>query len=361
MNRNFQFWLIYSLAWIPYAVGYAVVFITHIKLNATLAVLHSIYNIVPAALLGVGVIWICRKFTPSSTHPIVFGAAQLVLALAYATLWCVIVPLMFSFERLLKGMEWQYTQFGSYALQWQFFAGLMIYATIASIIYTRQFSQRAREEQARALRAEHLCTEAELNALRAQLNPHFLFNTLHSLMALVRTDSDAAENAIERLAALLRYSLKSKQNQANDDVTLSAEWEFVQNYLLLERLRLGDRLKVETDLPADTFAYLLPAFTLQPLVENAIKHAVAPHPQGAKVSIAARLENDCLRLEVKDDGSGVLPENVFANGGTGLRVVRQRLETRYRGGSDFRVETAPGAGFRVVLLIPQEEIFEGDE
>jgi LytS/YehU family sensor histidine kinase len=109
------------------------------------------------------------------------------------------------------------------------------------------------------MRAEHLKTEAELNALRAQLNPHFLFNTLHSLMALVRTDSAAAENAIERLAALLRYSLKAKHNGGNDDVSLSTEWKFVQNYLALERLRLGERLKVEADLPAATFNSLLPA------------------------------------------------------------------------------------------------------
>jgi signal transduction histidine kinase len=361
MNRNFQFWLIYSLAWIPYALGYGVVFITHIKLNVANAALDSIFNILPAALLGVGVVWICRKFTPSSTHPIVFGLTQLVLALSYAALWSVTVPLMFSLLWLLHGRGWQYKLFGGYALQWQFFAGLMIYATIASIVYMLQFSRRAREEQARALHAEHLRTEAELTALRAQLNPHFLFNTLHSLMVLVRTDTAAAEKAIESLAALLRYSLKSKRNQRNDDVPLSAEWAFVQNYLALEQLRLGDRLKVEADLPSDTFDYLLPAFTLQPLVENSIKHAVAPHPQGAKVSIVARIENDCLRLEVKDNGSGVLPENMFANGGTGLRVMRQRLETRYRGASDFRVETTPGAGFRVVLLIPQEETFEGDE
>lgn len=354
MNRNFQFWSIYSLAWIPYALGYAVVFVNHVKIPVARAALDSIYNILPAALLGVCIVWICRKFTPTNTNPIIFGAAHLGLAFAYAALWNVMVPLVFSFQKLLQGRDWQYSLFGGYAIQWQFFAGLMIYATIASIVYTLQFSQRAREEQARAMRAEHLRVEAELNALRAQINPHFLFNTLHSLMALVRTDSDAAENAIERLAALLRYSLKTKSNQANDDVTLSAEWAFVRNYLALEKLRLGERLKVETDLSNDAFDCLLPAFTLQPLVENAIKHAVAPNPQGAKVKIIARTENDCLRLEVKDNGLGSSPEKVFAANGMGLRVVQQRLKTRYNGGSDFRVETAQDKGFRVELLIPQE-------
>ena len=354
MNRNFQFWLIYSLAWIPYALGYAVVFITHVKTPVARAALDSFYNIVPAALLGVGVVWICRKFTPSNTNRFVFSAVQLFFALAYASLWSAAVPLMFSFQKLLQGKYWQYSLFGGYAIQWQFFAGLMIYATIGSIVYTLQFSQRAREEQARAMRAEHLRTEAELNVLRAQLNPHFLFNTLHSLMALVRTDSDAAERAIERLAGLLRYSLKTKNNQANDDVTLSAEWTFVQNYLALEKLRLGERLKVETDLSTDSFDCLLPAFTLQPLVENAIKHAVAPSPRGATIKITARTENDCLRLEVYDSGSGFSSEKVFSADGMGLRVIQKRLETRYNGSSDFRVETPPDGGFRVKLLIPQD-------
>jgi LytS/YehU family sensor histidine kinase len=283
----------------------------------------------------------------------------LALASAYAVLWNLLAPLSFSLQWLIGGRGWSYSLFAGYALQWQFFAGLMIYATIASIIYTLEFSQKARAEEARALRAEHLRTEAELNALRAQLNPHFLFNTLHGLMALVRNDSAAAEKAIERLAELLRYSLKAKGDGMNDDVTLSAEWRFVQNYLALENLRLGGRLKLEADLPTDTLDCLLPAFTLQPLIENAIKHAVAPNPQGATVSVIARAEDDCLRLEVKDDGAGVSAEKVYSNGGTGLRVVTQRLETRYRGGSRFQIQTAPGAGFHVSLMIPQEETFAG--
>ena len=361
MSKNFQFWLIYALAWVPYALGYATVFAVQSRVGFAPAALNSAHNILPAAFLGIGAVWICRRFSPQRRHPFIFGICQVAFACVYAILWNLLAPLSFSLRRLLEGRDWFFSLFEGYALQWQIFAGLMIYATIASIVYTLEFSQKAREEQARAMRAEHLRTEAELNALRAQLNPHFLFNTLHSLMALVRTDSDDAEKAIERLADLLRYSLKAKHNGMNDDVTLSAEWKFVQNYLALESLRLGARLKVETDLPPDTFDHLLPAFTLQPLIENAIKHAVAPNPHGAKVSVVARSENDCLRLEVKDDGAGVLPEKVFANGGTGLRVVTQRLETRYRGGSQFQIQTAPGSGFHVILLIPQEEMLKDAE
>ncbi len=361
MKRNLQFWLIYALAWVPYALGYAAVFASQSNAGLGRAALNSAHNILPAAFLGVAAVWICGRFSPTRRHPVVFGLAQLGLACAYTILWNLLAPLSFSLRWLLEGRGWSYALFEGYALQWELFAGLMIYATIASIVYTLEFSRQAREEQARAIRAEHLRAEAELSALRAQLNPHFLFNTLHTLMTLVRTDSGAAENAIERLAALLRYSLKAKNNGGNDDVTLSAEWKFVENYLALERLRLGERLKVQADLPPAALGCFLPAFTLQPLVENAIKHAVAPSPQGARMSVTAGIENDCLRLVVRDDGAGGSPEKVFGNGGTGLSVVSQRLETRYRGGSDFHIETAPGAGFCVALLIPQEDKCGGDE
>ena len=361
MKKNLQFWVIYALTWLPYALGYATVFAVQSNVGMARAALDSAHNILPAALLGVAAVRICRRFSPSRRNSFFFGLAQCGLAFAYAAAWNLLVPLSFSMQWLLEGRGWSYSRFAGYALQWQFFAGLMIYATIASIVYTLEFSERARAEQARALIAEHLKTEAELNALRAQLNPHFLFNTLHGLMALVRTDSAAAENAIERLADLLRYSLKSNGNKGNDDVTLAAEWKFVQNYLALDRLRLGERLKVEADFPPSTLDFPLPALTLQPLVENAVKHAGAANPRGARVRLAARIENDCLRLEVRDDGAGAAPEKVFGNGGTGLSVVRQRLQTRYNRNAQFRVETAPGAGFSVVLVIPPDETFEDGE
>ena len=120
-------------------------------------------------------------------------------------------------------------------------------------------------------RAETLYAQTSLAALQAQLNPHFLFNTLHSLMALVRYDSEKAEKAIEKLAEMLRYSLKDKRDSKNYLVRLADELQFVENYLELEKMRLGERLSVEKDIEKETLDCLIPAFTIQPLVENAIK------------------------------------------------------------------------------------------
>jgi LytS/YehU family sensor histidine kinase len=251
--------------------------------------------------------------------------------------------------------------FSGYSLQWQLFSGRMIYGTLASVSYVVQVAERLRHEEARAARAESLRVRAELEALRAKLNPHFLFNTLHSLMALVRHNPRAAEQSLEQFAALLRYTLSLESDPSGngaagrtDDVTLASEWKFVENYLALERLRLGRRLRVEADVAADLLDCTLPALTLQPLVENAIKHAIAPRAQGGTLRILARLEADeTLRLEVADDGPGIdlaRPREA----GLGLPLVRRRLETRYGGRAGFRVETEPGAGFRVVVRVPQD-------
>lgn len=364
MKRNFQFWLIYCLAWLPYALGYAAVFAAQSNAGLARAALDSIHNILPAAQLGVAAVWICRKFSPARHSPIVFGLCQLVLATTYAALWNVIVPFSFSLRDLLEGRRWSFSLFGSYALQWQFFAGLMIYATIASIVYTLEFSRRAREEQARAARAEHLRTEAELYALRAQLNPHFLFNTLHSLMSLVRTDADTAEEAIERFALMLRYVLQSqeKSKRSSADVTFGEEWNFVQNYLELERLRFGKRLRLTTEIESAALSCRLPAFTLQPIVENAVKHAVAPRAGGAHLHVAAQIEDGSLIIKVCDDGDEKPSTNGQNGNGLGLRLVRESLATRFGSAASLKTECAPGEGFKVLITIPRfdssEKVFK---
>ena len=332
------------------------IFLTYVGASFTGALNDSLCNVVPAALLGVGVILLCRRFPWPHERRVKFLAAHLGLAILYSALWVSIVPLLFMIETGVTRGIWRYQPFIGYAFQWEFFAGLMIYGTITSIAYAMQASERLRVEEARAAHAEHLRTRAELDALRAQLNPHFLFNTLHSLMALVRHDSRAAEDALERLSALLRYVLKVKRDETADEVSLAEEWKFVENYLALERLRLGDRLSIRADIQPETLNCPVPAFTLQPLVENAVKHGVAPRAQGGLLCITSDLDDGALRLTVCDDGPGATPEILNVSGGLGLRVVRQRLATRYGGRAKFELATAPGGGFTVRVEIPADGV-----
>jgi sensor histidine kinase YesM len=296
----------------------------------------------------VGVVAVSQRIPWSPNRRYGFLSAHLVLASLYVVLWINAVPFLNALGQLIQYGSWSFKREGSF--QGGFFTGLLIYVTIAGIVYAVQTTERLRIEEARATRAENLRTRAELEALRAQLNPHFLFNTLHSLMALVRHDPVAAEDALERLASLLRHTLMTMKDA--EDVVLSEELDFVENYLALERLRLGDRLRVERNIEADTLTCRLPPFTLQPLIENSIRHAIAIQPRGGFIQIKTERRDGILCLEVSDDGPGANLEDIEASNGIGVRTVRQRLMTRYGDQASFRLQTQPGKGFSVRMEIP---------
>jgi LytS/YehU family sensor histidine kinase len=230
---------------------------------------------------------------------------------------------------------------------------MLIYAAIASVVYAIRAMERLQAEQARVAELEALRTRAELDALRMQLNPHFLFNTLHSLMALVRHDPKTAEEALEKLATLLRHTLISSNH--SQDVRLGEEIEFVHDYLSLEKIRLGERLRIEENIQPEALNCLLPSLTLQPLVENSIKHAIANQASGGSLSINANRRDGLLILEIADDGPGATSDAVANATGSGLRIARRRLAVRYQQEAKFEIQTQPGRGFAVRMEIPAEQ------
>jgi hypothetical protein len=353
MRRHFRFWLVYGIAWLPYAASYVSLFVWHLGRAYFEAIKGSIINVLPAALLGAGVVAVCQKLPWSSDHRRRFLLLHLVFASLYTGLWIIAVQFLNAVDQKIEYGSWSNQRFHEYSFQGGFFTGLLIYVTIAGIIYAVQTTERLRAEEARATRAENLRTRAELEALRAQLNPHFLFNTLHSLMALVRHDPQAAEDALERLATLLRHTLMTRRE--GEDVALLEELDFIQDYLALESLRLGERLRIEKHIQPETLGCRLPPFTLQPLIENSIKHGIGPQTHGGLLTIKTERHDGVLSLEVMDDGAGAKPEEVAISSGSGLRIARQRLMTRYRDQASFHVETCPGKGFSVRMEIPVNE------
>jgi hypothetical protein len=232
-------------------------------------------------------------------------------------------------------------------LAWKGLGSLFVYATVAGI-------GSAVEQARRAARAETLRAEAQLAALRARLNPHFIFNLLHTLMGLVARDPASAESALERLGDVLRYGLRV-QSQGLDEVRLREEWEFVDRYLSLERLRLGERLQARLDVEDGLLDVIVPAFSLQPLVENAVRHAIAPRAGGGRLVVSARREGRTLVMAVEDDGDGGAAgrEDGPPRGtGLGLRLIRERLLALYGGAA--RLETGRSAlgGFRAAVTLP---------
>jgi signal transduction histidine kinase len=206
--------------------------------------------------------------------------------------------------------------------------------------------RRARERELRASQLETQLARAHLQALEMQLQPHFLFNTLNSISELVHEDPHAADRTITRLGDLLRMSI---DRQAGQEVPLARELEFVGAYLEIERTRFHDRLTVETRVDPGALDALVPSLILQPLVENAIRHGVAPRARPARIVLGAERDGDVLRLTVADDGRG-LPPRVRER--VGLGNTRTRLTQLYGDRHRFEVAAAPGGGTLATVEVP---------
>lgn len=236
---------------------------------------------------------------------------------------------------------------------WPGLYAIMMYVVVAAAFHTVRLSA-AKQRQAQAMQqAQALLVASELSALRSKLNPHFLFNTLHSIIALTRRDPGAAETALFQFSDMLRYVLDTERSGV-DRVTLDAELDFVRDYLELEQLRLGQRLRLEWELDPDAGEYLLPALSLQPLVENSIKHAFNPHSRPGVLRIATRREprGGGLTVSVSDDGPGADADAIAGAAGLGIRTIRRRLQLDYGERASFDIRTAPGQGFAVSFTIP---------
>lgn len=195
----------------------------------------------------------------------------------------------------------------------------------------------------RASRLEASLAEAKLELLRNQIHPHFLFNTLHAISELMHEDVDAADKMLTRLADLLRASLESSRPQ----VPLRDELATLDRYVDIERVRLGDRLRYRADIEPRALDALVPNFLLQPLVENAIRHAIAVRREGGAIDVRAHIDGTRLVIVIDDDGPGFLRKN----DGIGLTNVRARLEQTY--GDAARFDIRGDAGTHVRIEIPQ--------
>ena len=205
------------------------------------------------------------------------------------------------------------------------------------------------DERERSLRAESLAREARLLALRYQIGPHFLFNALNAVSTLIIADRKTEATAmIARLADLLRASL---QTPDNDKVSLRTELEIVRGYVDIERVRFGARLDVTIDTDETALDALVPPMILQPLVENAIRHAVAVREEPTRIAVACTSIDDCLSLSVSDDGSGA---TLTSNGlGVGLMNIRSRLDEAYGSLHKFSCGPVDSGGYRAEIVLPR--------
>jgi signal transduction histidine kinase len=230
--------------------------------------------------------------------------------------------------------------------------GFMSYGTILLVSNVTDYYERYQAGELRASQLQTQLAQAQLQALRMQLQPHFLFNTLNSISALQLTDVQAANAMTARLGDFLRLTL---DNAGTQEVTLRQEMEFLRCYLEIERVRFQDRMQVTMEVDPESLDVQVPNLILQPIVENSIKYAVLMRAASGHIQIRARRVNGFVRIEVQDDGPGLqMPRNSnrVTRGGVGLANTEARLQQLYGSAHRFALADAPAGGLLVTLEIP---------
>jgi two-component sensor histidine kinase len=223
-----------------------------------------------------------------------------------------------------------------------------VYWIIVSIVHAFTYYRRSQERERKAIELENRLTQARLQALRMQLHPHFLFNTLHAISTLVYKDPKAADEMIANLSELLRATLEASDQP---EIPLRRELELLDRYLEVQQVRFGDRLQIEKEIDSSTLDAGVPTLILQPLVENAIKHGLEPRPGPGRITIHAHKNGTALHLRVRDNGNGIQPAT-NKPAGIGLANTKARLQELYGAQSRLTLNTPTDGGCSVELEIP---------
>jgi two-component system LytT family sensor kinase len=278
-----------------------------------------------------------RRMTGFLTHLLLGALVTAVGILASA----------FILKALAMNPQYQYEGFLKRAFVANFHSSYPTYWVILLAYLSFDYYARYEDHALRVAKLEARLFEAQLTALRMQLNPHFLFNTLNSISALMYTDVAAADAMMTRLSELLRLTL---DGEGKPEVSLRREIDVLRKYVAIEQVRFEERLSVRIDIADDVLDARVPAFVLQPLVENAIRYAVAPRPLGGKLDLTARRCAATLEITLTDDGPGLDPSG--SREGVGLRNTRERLTQLYGASHSFELGNRAEGGLRVSLTIP---------
>jgi two-component sensor histidine kinase len=269
-------------------------------------------------------------------------AGALALCIAWATLGVLLA-------RLLNRYPWQgnfprdYLAWTLTSLPWSVF----LYFTVLGCVYAFTYHHEARERESQQARLATQLAEARLRALRMQINPHFLFNSLNAITVLVRDQNTFdASRMLELLSGVLRQVLQTEQQ---NEVSLDDELRFVEKYLAIEQVRFSDRLQVRWSIESTLRNAVVPAFILQPLVENAVRHGVSQRSEQGLIEIAAMESDGNIVLTVTDNGPGY---SLDSTAGVGLSNIRARLETLFANTAQLDVRNAPDGGTVATLRFP---------
>ena len=352
-RRSFQ-GVLYFAVWTVIGLAFAgQLYLTQAEIgrpvNWRFALSRNLIDWYVFALLAIPVIWLANRI------PLELGdwrrraTIHAVASILFSVVWMVLRAVLAAAveltpERTPLGFWTAFT----YALVATFFFNVLIYWVVVSVAHTIRFYRRDREREVRTAELETRLTQARLQALQMQLNPHFLFNTLHAISSLMHKDVEAADRMLIRLGDLLRYALESTEEQ---EVPLRRELDFLERYIEIEQTRFGDRLTITKEIAPETLDALLPNLLLQPIIENAIQHGIEPHARRGHIVLKAARDGDVMRLEVRDNGDG-LPAGAKPQEGVGLSNSRARLQQLYGERGQFHLANAPEGGLVVSVAVP---------
>ena len=310
------------------------------------ALSHSLADWYVFALLSILPIFLGRRYGFGERswwrHILLHAGASLLFSLAYVTVRTLAAM-------ILAGLPPPNSFVGTFRpllfKTWHF--NMLIYWVILTAYHALDFYGKYEERHNRSLQLEKSLTEARLQALQMQLNPHFLYNTLHAISALMYRDVDAADRMISQLSDLLRYALASTSQQ---EVPLQQELAFLKNYLKIEQTRFGDRLQTRFEIEPGTEDLLVPTLILQPIVENSIRHGIERHPGPGSILVRATRTGDRLTLITRDSGPGA--NHLPFRKGVGLTNTTERLEQLHPHDHTFTMEKSADSGLEVRLTLP---------
>ena len=337
-------WIAYVIAWLAATLFWTLASASSAGRPPREALPFALLAMGPAAVMGLAVWRLTKRVRWDWRAPSFYAvhvSALIAYSLIYSTSWVwpdLVAGRVHSAMVAVRSSTFQV---------WNLLMGSWLYLVVAGLSYAARAQSRVRAQEIAAAQAQVLAQEAQLAALRAQLNPHFLFNALHSVGALVASDPASADRALERLGDLLRYVLR-----AEDEVPFAQEWRFTQDYLAFEQLRLGDRLRVGAAADSAAMVVMVPPLIFQPLVENAVRHGIANRPEGGRIDLRASIEPAGLVLRVTDDGQG---GPVDASGGLGLRAVRRRLAALYGTRATLSIDNV-ATRFTVTVSLPPHTV-----
>jgi sensor histidine kinase YesM len=340
-------WPLLVLFWTAIALSFA----TNLHLTQQVpwreAVINSLADWYCFALLSIPMLALARRFQFQRTNWLSTALLHLFASIFFSGFWIMLRAGIAQIEHAIYGSASDFSGDFVRLFTKSFHLNLWIYWVILAVSHAVEYYRKLNERELKTAELEKSLTQAKLRALQSQLNPHFLFNTLHTISALMHIDVEKADRMVAKLSDLLRYALDSTDEH---EVALRDEIAFLKRYLEIEQTRFGDRLTVTMDIPADTWDARVPNLILQPIVENAIRHGIEPHSKPGKIHLSARRENSQLILEVRDNGMGLNPNK--KREGIGTSNTRLRLQQLYGAKQTFTLENATEGGLLATIKLP---------